>query len=97
MALCELCASFYRSLVRLLREGYEVTRPTEEIRRIARSARRLGFTAVQMGNWTEAEWDAAIVALRAEDASNGMLADAVDLVATLEGQTMTVDDQRRIL
>lgn len=78
-------------------EDAMTNRPTEEVRRIARSARRLGFTAVQMGNWTEQEWDAAIISLRCQDASNAMLADAVDLVQALEGNPVTIDDQRRLL
>lgn len=59
---------------------------SEEVRRIARRARRLGYKSVTLGQWTNADWDAFRQLIDAPDVPDIMLADAVDTLQDWEQQ-----------
>lgn len=65
------------------RNGKKVVTDHREVRRIARAARRMGWTPEQLGSFDDPAWDAFRNLVRAPDAPDCVLGEAVDRMISL--------------
>ena len=65
---------------------------SDEVRRIARRARRHGYDAIKLAAMSDEQWSRLATLIDCEDATDRELADAVDLLILWGQSPETVDD-----